>query len=58
MPLKQADGKGGTGRAPGSASSGPIFQAYEGEMSITAKRRAERNVKEAQRQARLAERES
>jgi hypothetical protein len=34
--------------------SGPIFHACEGEMSITAQRRAERNAKEAQRKARLA----
>ena len=32
-----------------------IFHACEGEMSITAQRRAERNANEARRQARLAE---
>ena len=35
--------------------SGPIFHACEGEMSITAQRRAERNAKEAKRRAELAE---
>jgi hypothetical protein len=35
--------------------SGPFFHECEGEMSITAQRRAERNANEARRQARLAE---
>jgi hypothetical protein len=35
--------------------SGPIFHACEGEMSITAQRRAQRNAEEARRRADLAE---